>query len=289
MPRLIAMFRLHSCWFESFPFDVQLPRIEPGRIVLPADEPGVASWSGEAGIELPVRHGGLTLGRFVLVPVSPTTGVGFSVTARDEAMSISASVGARIASAVVAESDDSPVRWNAAASISSAVHRTRPQTSDATLAVPGERSIQQRRHSSAVARHLRRSTRGRAGRSMRTSVPALDVRNRHRRARVDRSARPLVKRRPVLLVDRRRDVVQVRRDGPGRRDGGSGLCQSLHAPDCAVCAFEERDTGGLAKLDRDRAGADDTLHRRRGIWAGVRVFPSRGAWAATTRPLRSTT
>src|SRR4029077_2664586 len=68
VPRLIAMFGLRTCWFESFPFDVQLPRIEPGRIVLPADEPGVPSWSFDIGVELPVRCSGLTLGRYVLVP-----------------------------------------------------------------------------------------------------------------------------------------------------------------------------------------------------------------------------
>src|SRR5438445_13609558 len=64
VPRLIAMFGLRACWFESFPFDVQLPRIEPGRIVLGADEPGTSSWSLDLGVELPVRHCGLTIGRY---------------------------------------------------------------------------------------------------------------------------------------------------------------------------------------------------------------------------------
>jgi hypothetical protein len=112
VPQLIAMFGLRTCWFESFPFDAQLPRIEPGRIIVPADEPGVASWSGEAGIELPVRHRGLTLGRFVLVPASPTTGVALAATGRDEAISMAASVGARIAAALVADNEDSPAPWN---------------------------------------------------------------------------------------------------------------------------------------------------------------------------------
>lgn len=107
VPLLIAMFELRACWFESFPFDGQLPRIESGRIVLPADEPGVAPWSGEAGIELPVRHRGLTLGRFVLVPAAPTTGVGFSAAARDEAMTMAACVGVGIATVMIAESDGS--------------------------------------------------------------------------------------------------------------------------------------------------------------------------------------
>jgi hypothetical protein len=102
VPRLIAMFGLRACWFESFPFDVQLPRIAPGRVVVPADEPGVASWSGESGIELPVRHRSLTLGRFVLVPASRTTGVALPSSARAEAMSMAASVGARIAAVLFA-------------------------------------------------------------------------------------------------------------------------------------------------------------------------------------------
>ena len=63
--------------FESFPFDVQLPRIEPGRIVLPGAEPGVAPWRLDAGVELPVRLGDVMLGRFVLVAATPTSGVAF--------------------------------------------------------------------------------------------------------------------------------------------------------------------------------------------------------------------
>ena len=97
VPRLIAMFGLRACWFESFPFDVQLPRIEPGRIVLAADEPGIASWSLDLGVELPVRFCGLTIGRYVLVPASPTTGVDFSPTRRAEALSMVAPVGSLIA------------------------------------------------------------------------------------------------------------------------------------------------------------------------------------------------
>ena len=100
VPRLIALFGLRACWYESFPFDVQLPRIERGRILLPPDEPGVASWSGEVGVELPVRHGGLTLGRYVLVPSSPTSGVAFPATTRAEAIEMAAAVGTRIAAAV---------------------------------------------------------------------------------------------------------------------------------------------------------------------------------------------
>ena len=106
VPRLIALFELRACWFESFPFDVQLPRIEPGRIVLPAEEPGIEPWAGQEGVELPVRHGDFTLGRFVLVPASPTSGVALSSTSRAEAIASAAAVGARIAAAIVAECDD---------------------------------------------------------------------------------------------------------------------------------------------------------------------------------------
>ncbi len=108
VPQLIAMLDLRSCWFESFPFDAQLPRIEPGRIIVPADEPGIASWSAAATIELPVRYRGLTLGRFVLVPAAPTIGVALAATARDEAMAMAASVGARMAAAVESERDPAP-------------------------------------------------------------------------------------------------------------------------------------------------------------------------------------
>jgi hypothetical protein len=101
--RLIVLLGLRTCWFEPFPFDAQLPRIEPGRIVLPADEPGVASWSLGPGVELPVRHDGLTVGRFVLVSVSPTAGVGFSPSERDEAISTVVPVGALIAAALIAD------------------------------------------------------------------------------------------------------------------------------------------------------------------------------------------
>jgi hypothetical protein len=108
VPWLIAMLGLRACWFEPFPFDVQLPRIEPGRIVLPADEPGISSWSLELGVELPLRHRALTVGRFVLVPPSPTTGVDFSPARRDAAMAMVAQVGSLIAAAMVAESEEPP-------------------------------------------------------------------------------------------------------------------------------------------------------------------------------------
>jgi hypothetical protein len=142
VPALIALLGLRACRYESFPFDGLLPRIEPGKIVLPADEPGVASWSGEAGVELPVRHGDLTLGRYVLVPSSPTTGIGLSVTARAEAMALAADVGARLAAALVAEDEGSPTPGNPEPSSAETSDHARP--SDHT-------------------RHGRRSARGRRG------------------------------------------------------------------------------------------------------------------------------
>jgi hypothetical protein len=103
VPRLIALLGLRACWYESFPFDAQLPRIEPGRIVLPADEPGVAPWCVDLGVELPVRHCGLTVGRYVLIAASPTTGVDFSPSLRADAIAMTASVGSRIAAAMICE------------------------------------------------------------------------------------------------------------------------------------------------------------------------------------------
>jgi len=103
VPRLIALFGLRACWYESFPFDVQLPRIEPGRIVLPADEPGLAPWSLDLGIELPVRHGLLTIGRYVLAPASRTTGVVFTPARRADAIALISPVGSLIAAAMIAE------------------------------------------------------------------------------------------------------------------------------------------------------------------------------------------
>ena len=86
--RLMGTLPVDACWFEPFPFDEQLPRIETGRIVLPAEEPGVAPWQGRGGVELPVRSRGLTLGRFVLIPAEPTCGVSLPPSARARAIEI---------------------------------------------------------------------------------------------------------------------------------------------------------------------------------------------------------
>ena len=98
---ITALFDLRACWFEAFPFDALLPRIEPGRIVLPTAEPGVAPWS-DSGVELPVRLNGLTLGRFVLQPGCPTAGAGLAPTARDRALAIADRVAAPLGAALTA-------------------------------------------------------------------------------------------------------------------------------------------------------------------------------------------
>ena len=74
-----------------------------GRVILPGTEPGVERWSLDKGVELPVRFTGLTLGRFVLVPAMPTTGVGFSHVDRAEAIAMAERVGQAIAVALLAE------------------------------------------------------------------------------------------------------------------------------------------------------------------------------------------
>ena len=98
---LVQLLGLRSCAFEVFPFDVQLPRIEPGRIVLPAEEPGIETWTCNRGIELPVRHCDLTVGRFVLTPESPSVGVTLSPHARAIALDIAADVGRVVADVLV--------------------------------------------------------------------------------------------------------------------------------------------------------------------------------------------
>ena len=70
---IVDRLGLQACRFESFPFDRQLPRLEPQRVVLPAHEPGVqplAAWRPEDGIELAVRFRQHMLGRFVLESAS---------------------------------------------------------------------------------------------------------------------------------------------------------------------------------------------------------------------------
>jgi hypothetical protein len=100
---LRSMFELRACWFEPFPFDAQLPRIEPGRIVLPGAEPGVAPWRLDAGVELPVRLGNVLLGRFVLVSATPTSGVALSPARRADAIHLAERVAPTIADSIVAD------------------------------------------------------------------------------------------------------------------------------------------------------------------------------------------
>jgi hypothetical protein len=88
---LCAQLDLAQCSFETWPFDALLPRIERGRIVLPADVVGARSygaWQAEDGIELPLRIHELQLGRFVLVARKVSTGVAFPISSRDRALDI---------------------------------------------------------------------------------------------------------------------------------------------------------------------------------------------------------
>jgi hypothetical protein len=82
---------LRACWFEPWPYDRELPTIESGRIVLPADEPGVtpySAWSADNGVALPVRSVPFEIGRFVLVPRTPTVGLAWASTDRDCALEL---------------------------------------------------------------------------------------------------------------------------------------------------------------------------------------------------------
>lgn len=97
---LVDHFDLGDCWFEPFPFDAQLPRIERGRIVLPAAEPGVAPWQFDNGVELPVRVHGLTLGRFILLPSTSTCGAKLSPHDRAEALAAVDRLAPSIAAAI---------------------------------------------------------------------------------------------------------------------------------------------------------------------------------------------
>jgi hypothetical protein len=108
---LSARLDLAQCWFEQWPFDALLPRIERGRIVLPADVVGArscAAWKAEDGIELPVRVHELQLGRFVLVARAPTTGVALPISSRDRALDIAE----RCAIALAARLTEGECSWS---------------------------------------------------------------------------------------------------------------------------------------------------------------------------------
>jgi len=97
---IAVLLDLRACWFELFPFDNQLPRIEQGRIVLPVPEPGIAPWS-DSGVELPVVANGLNVGRFVLEPAVATVGVVFPPSARERVMAMANQIGAPVAVALI--------------------------------------------------------------------------------------------------------------------------------------------------------------------------------------------
>ena len=113
---LSAGLDLAQCWFEQWPFDALLPRIERGRIVLPADVVGArscAAWKAEDGIELPVRIqklqlGRFVLGRFVLVARAATTGVAIPTSSRDRALDIAE----RCATALAARLTEGVCSWS---------------------------------------------------------------------------------------------------------------------------------------------------------------------------------
>jgi hypothetical protein len=105
---ITALLDLQACWYEPFPFDTLLPRIEDGRIVLPVPEPGVAPWSDAGGVELPVRSNGLSVGRFVLQCGAATVGVRFPPSARDRAIAIAGQVGPAIATALTGGPGEKP-------------------------------------------------------------------------------------------------------------------------------------------------------------------------------------
>ena len=101
--QLVSLLGLRACWFEPFPFDNLLPRIEPGRIVLPAAEPALGPWTIDHGVELTVRCNELPLGRFVLIFCEPTVGVAFPPAARDAALMVADRLGAELGRAWVTE------------------------------------------------------------------------------------------------------------------------------------------------------------------------------------------
>jgi len=96
---LAALFDLRACWFEGFPFDTPLPRLEPDRIARPVDEPGIPAVS-YAAIELPVRLNGLALGRIVLLPTARSVRTVFTPAARERAIAMAAELAAPVAAAL---------------------------------------------------------------------------------------------------------------------------------------------------------------------------------------------
>jgi hypothetical protein len=97
--RLVTLFDLRACWFEPFPFDTTLPRIERARIVAPADEPGSPPIS-YTSIELPVCMDGLTLGRIVLLPTAQSLHDISSPRARETAIAMADELAGPVAAAL---------------------------------------------------------------------------------------------------------------------------------------------------------------------------------------------
>jgi hypothetical protein len=104
---LTAVLAASKTRFEPWPYDRELPVVHKGGVTLPADEPGALgfkAWSASDGIALPVSSpAGLELGRFVVVPRTPTVGLAWKSKARARALDIAQRYGATLADHLRAE------------------------------------------------------------------------------------------------------------------------------------------------------------------------------------------
>jgi hypothetical protein len=96
--------------YEPWPYDAELPTMHSRGVTLPADEPGVASfrqWSPSDGVAIPVcGPDAFELGRFVVVPRSPSVGVVWKPSARARALDLAERYGSTLAE--VARFEGSP-------------------------------------------------------------------------------------------------------------------------------------------------------------------------------------
>jgi hypothetical protein len=106
---LTELFDLRACWFEAFPFDTPLPRIEAGRIMVPDEQPGSPPTS-YTSIELPVRLDDLPVGRIVLLPSAQTLRLVASPSARETALELAAVLSVPIGALL---KDDNTARFGA--------------------------------------------------------------------------------------------------------------------------------------------------------------------------------
>lgn len=90
---------IEASWFEPFPFPSQLPRLLPGRLQLPAAEPGTAVSTEVrrgSGFEVPVFVRGLPVGRLVVVPHTDFDVLGLDESTRDSVLGIAGRLGAAL-------------------------------------------------------------------------------------------------------------------------------------------------------------------------------------------------